>query len=123
MDSRIFSERDFACKCCGENNIDERIISMTQRIQDSLGLPVSVVSGYRCKVHNAIMGGARRSYHTQGLAVDLTCVKDINALWHTIQTLWHNGELPELSCAIRDANYVHIDCGKKRKHVFEVRAV
>ena len=123
QDTKNFRVDEFTCKCgCGTNNIDQRVINMAQTIRDSLGLPVRVNSGVRCKTHNARVGGVYNSYHTQGLAADLSCVKGANALWRVIQTLWNQGKLPELSYAIKYANFVHIDCGKRRKHVFEVHS-
>ena len=120
--TKNFRVEEFACKCgCGANNISQTVINMCQKIRENLGLPVRINSGYRCKQHNAKVGGVKNSYHTQGLAADLSCAKGALALWTVIQNMWNNGELPELSYAIKYANFVHIDCGKKRKHVFEVK--
>ena len=42
-----------------------------QRIRDYYQQPVYVNSGYRCISHNAKVGGASRSFHLQGFAVDI----------------------------------------------------
>lgn len=33
--------------------------------------PIAIVSGYRCPVHNAAVGGARDSQHMYGAAADI----------------------------------------------------
>ena len=52
-DTKNFKVSEFACKHCGENNIDQRVLDMAQTIRDELGVPVQVNSGYRCDTHNA----------------------------------------------------------------------
>ena len=68
-----FKVSEFACKCCGENHIDQRVLDMAQVIRDELGVPVRVNSGYRCDEHNRRVGGVKGSKHTKGLAADLSC--------------------------------------------------
>lgn len=57
-----------------DNRISSNIIKVAhslQTIRDMLGgRQITVVSGYRSPVHNKAVGGAPRSYHLQGLAVD-----------------------------------------------------
>lgn len=35
------------------------------------GQPIAIRSGYRCRVHNAAVGGVPRSQHLDGRAVDI----------------------------------------------------
>ncbi len=82
-----------------------------------------VNSGCRCKTYNAtIPGAAKNSYHTQGLAADLSCSKGGKALFLATQKLWNEGLIPELRwCKYYvKKNFVHIDCGKKRNNIFAV---
>lgn len=72
-DTKNFSVTEFACRHCGKNEIDQRIINMAQAIREELGVPVRVNSGYRCEKHNAKVGGVKGSFHTKGLAADLSC--------------------------------------------------
>ena len=120
--TKNFKLDEFKCKCgCEGNEIDQRVINMCQRIRDEIGTPVRINSGYRCAKHNMRVGGVKNSYHTKGLAADLSCEKGALELWTVIQRLWKEDKLPELSYAIKYKNFVHIDCGGKRKNVFEVR--
>ena len=72
-DTKNFKVTEFACKHCAKNNIDQRVINMAQTIREELGVPVKVNSGYRCETHNARVGGVKGSFHTKGLAADLSC--------------------------------------------------
>ena len=67
-DTKNFKVSEFACKHCGENKIDQRVLDMAQTLRDELGVPVRVNSGYRCEKHNARVGGVKGSFHTKGLA-------------------------------------------------------
>ena len=121
-DTLNFKVSEFACKHCGENHIAQSIIDMCQTIRSELKVPVRINSGYRCSKHNAAVGGVKGSYHTQGLAADLSCSKGGEAIYNAVQKLWKEGLLPELKwCKYYvKKNFVHIDCGKTRKNVFTV---
>ena len=123
-DTKNFQVKEFACKHGGENKIDQRVLNMAQKIRDELGVPVRVNSGYRCEKHNASVGGVKGSYHTKGLAADLSSSAGAAKIFSAVQKLWKSGELEDLSYCIYYAkkNFVHIDCGKTRKNVFEVRS-
>lgn len=61
--------------CCTESVISKRIMELAQVIRDDLGEPLGIGgsdgSGYRCKKHNAAVGGASKSLHLISDAVDL----------------------------------------------------
>ena len=122
-DSKNFKVSEFACKCCAKNNIDQRVIDIAQALRDALGVPVRVNSGYRCEKHNARVGGVKGSYHTKGLAADLSCDAGAEKMFQIVQELWNNGMIPELKYCIYyvNKNFIHIDCGRKRKSLWEVR--
>lgn len=46
---------------------------MVSVIREHIGEPIYVTSGYRCPSHNARVGGASRSYHMYGMAMDIWC--------------------------------------------------
>ena len=116
-DTKNFKVSEFSCHCgCGYNVIDQRVINMAQTIRNALGEPVRVNSGCRCKKHNATVSKVPNSYHTQGLAADLSCSKGSKVMFEIIRELWREGMLPDLSWCKRyiKKNFCHIDCGKKR---------
>ena len=124
IDTKNFKVSEFACKCCGENNIVQRILDMAQVLRDELGVPIRVNSGYRCEKHNARVGGVKGSYHTKGLAADLSSSVGADKMFQAVQKLWGEKKLPELAYCIyySKKNFIHVDCGRKRKNTFEVRA-
>lgn len=48
-----------------------RTAEMLERIRSTLGVPVTVTSGYRNRAVNAAVGGVTSSDHTQGHAADI----------------------------------------------------
>jgi uncharacterized protein YcbK (DUF882 family) len=119
--SKDFNRREFACKDnCGYDSIDPRVVRMTQKIRDVLGEPVKVNSACRCIKHNKAVGGVSESFHTKGLAADLSCKSGSKKLFETIKVMFERGKLNDLEYCRRYAskNFVHIDCGKKRNGRF-----
>lgn len=123
QDTKNFKVSEFACHCgCGFNIIDQRVIDMAQTIRDALGVPVHVNSGCRCEKHNAKVGGIKGSKHTKGLAADLSCSKGSKVMFETVKKLHAQGKLPDLDYCIRYKTFIHIDCGGRRKSLWEIRA-
>ena len=122
-DTKNFKVSEFACKCgCGFNIIDQRVINMAQAIREELGVPVKVNSGCRCEKHNARVGGVKGSKHTKGLAADLSCSMGSDVMFQAVKRLYTQGKLPALDYCIKYKTFIHIDCGGKRKSIWEVRA-
>lgn len=120
--TKNFNVSEFACKCgCGYNVIDQRVINMAQTIREALGVSVRVNSGCRCEKHNAKVGGVKGSKHTKGLASDLSCSLGAVKMFETVKRLHAEGKLPDLDYCIRYKTFIHIDCGGKRKSLWEVR--
>lgn len=123
--TKNFKVSEFSCHCgCGHNVIEQRVIDMCQTIRDALGVPVRVNSGCRCEKNNAKVGGVKNSKHIQGKAADLSCSLGAAKMFETVKRLHSEGRLPELDYCIlyRRKNIIHIDCGGKRKSLWEVRA-
>lgn len=97
---------------------------MAQIIRYRAGVPIRINSGCRCEKHNAEVGGTNGSFHTKGLAADLSCSLGGKKLFAIIADLKARGKLPDLEYAILyiKKDFVHIDCGKSRSIFFEVRA-
>lgn len=71
-DSVHFRAREFACKDkCGWVGVSPLLVRRLELLRRELGKPVPISSGRRCPVHNAAVGGASRSRHVYGDAVDI----------------------------------------------------
>lgn len=72
-----FTRDEFKCKCGGKycngypSEPDERMVIIANRLRKNLGVPVTIVSGLRCKTWNAIQGGVTNSQHMYGEAADI----------------------------------------------------
>lgn len=107
-----FRRKEFACKCgCGFDDIDIRIVNRLQVVRDILGIPIKVLSGCRCKKHNADIGGKPESCHLKGEAIDWT-VEDPEKLAMAAMMLvnWSGG-----FHYYSDKKFIHTDVGRKRR--------
>ena len=72
-----FDRSEFKCKCGGKycngfpSEPDERMVRIADQLRKNLGVPVTIVSGLRCKTWNAIQGGVSNSQHMYGEAADI----------------------------------------------------
>jgi zinc D-Ala-D-Ala carboxypeptidase len=69
--SEHFSVEEFACPCCKVNKCGADLINALERVRVGYGKPLVINSGYRCMKHNVEIGGAARSKHLEGIAVDI----------------------------------------------------
>lgn len=72
-----FDRSEFKCKCGGKycngypSEPDERMVRIADQLRKNLGVPITIVSGLRCKTWNAIQGGVSNSQHMYGEAADI----------------------------------------------------
>ena len=72
-----FTPDEFKCKCGGKyckgypHEPDERMFRIVNQLRKNLGVPITIVSGLRCKTWNAIQGGVSNSQHMYGEAADI----------------------------------------------------
>ncbi len=65
MVRKNISRREAACPHCGELPSD-RLLDSLQALRDACGFPLKFTSIYRCKFHNAEIGGHPGSLHVLG---------------------------------------------------------
>ena len=78
---KYFKPRDFTCRCeglCGHPDvISGELVAKLDKIQDLIGMPVTVLVGTRCEKFNRKSGGRERSTHTAksrvSHAADIRC--------------------------------------------------
>ena len=72
-----FTREEFRCKCGGKycNGFpaepQEQLVRIADQLRKNLGVPVTVISGLRCKTWNTIQGGVSNSQHMYGEAADI----------------------------------------------------
>ena len=96
----------------------EETAPMFQALREALGMPITVISGYRTPTQNRKCGGARKSQHMLGRALDMKCA-DMDRLYETANAMQYDGRLPKggLSIYRRDDGtnrFVHVDCRGRR---------
>lgn len=81
--NKYFVESEFKCKCgCNtmpEGQPNDELIDILCKIREHFGKPLIIKSGYRCPTHNKAVGGAAKSRHVVGDAVDFI-IKDIKTI-------------------------------------------
>lgn len=120
--SENFTQKEFACKCCGECiAISPKLLAVLEELRADLGAvePIAVVitSGYRCPAHNAAVGGAPKSQHMQGIAADIRVVKQTGRpVPPKVVADWVEKKYPEALGLGRYKGWTHIDVrpGKAR---------
>jgi len=50
----------------------EKLCETLEKIRELVGMPITISSGYRSPELNKVIGGAKDSAHTKGLAADIT---------------------------------------------------
>jgi uncharacterized protein YcbK (DUF882 family) len=79
---RNFNRSEFGCKgkeCCGHSApVHPDLIEALQTLRNRIGRPLSITSGFRCRRHNATIGGEELSFHTLGMAADVACPDGIS---------------------------------------------
>ncbi len=75
--SEHFNSNEFECHCgkCELIAPPEELLTVLEDVREHFGKPVTIMSGYRCPIHNANVGGAKGSKHKKGIAADIK-VKD-----------------------------------------------
>lgn len=74
---QYFTRAEFKCKCGGKYcngypaEPQEQLVRIADQLRKNLGVPITIVSGLRCKTHNANVGGVANSQHMYGEAADI----------------------------------------------------
>lgn len=69
-----FDAKELRCPCCNYTIVDSRLLIALEAIRRFVGKPITVLSGYRCPMHNSQprVGGVTYSRHLTGMAADIT---------------------------------------------------
>ncbi|MFH1970365.1 MAG: D-Ala-D-Ala carboxypeptidase family metallohydrolase [Verrucomicrobiota bacterium] len=109
--TRNFSRKEFACHCCGVTVHDPRLSMALQKLRDMVGVPISISSGYRCRLHNTEVGGKPRSLHLAGCAADIVikglATGDMIRAAHQVREFRYSGII-----FYAGQRFIHVDVGR-----------
>lgn len=96
--------------------LDGRLIQAVQWLRDHFNVPIRINSSFRSHEYNLKIGGAKNSFHTKGMAVDISFLKDNREIIEIIEKeVRDNGTVRK---ALEDigvkgilfyANFIHLD--------------
>lgn len=81
---KYFKRSEFKCKCGGKHcngypaEMKEKVVRIADDAREHFNAEGTVISGLRCKTHNANEGGVTNSRHMSGKAIDLR-IKGVSA--------------------------------------------
>lgn len=67
----IYNEENLVCRCCGSIKTDTRFIFQVLLLQTAYEKKFHITSYYRCENYNRLIGGAKKSRHLEGRAIDI----------------------------------------------------
>lgn len=108
---KYFDMSEFACKHCGrlpENGMSPALLEALDKLREAWGGPIIVSSGWRCKEHNAEIGGVSNSQHTLGTAADIYTVGGYNEYRQLLQ-LARDMRLFDASGEYNTSMFIHLD--------------
>lgn len=103
-----FSSEEFACRHCGQRYHWPHFMDKLQAARLSVGRPFVILSGHRCSLHNARVGGAPLSQH-------LRLAADISTHGHDKAALLHACENAGFTGFGFYPTFLHIDLGRPRR--------
>lgn len=107
--SENFKIKEFKCKDGSDDILLDSsfVIQKLQAIRSHFGKPMHINSAYRTIAYNRIIGGAKDSYHTKGMAFDIVMAGvDLDEICKFAQSIGVLG-------IIRYNTFVHIDAREK----------
>ena len=92
-------------------NLESLVLNVLEPIREKWQSPSYITSGYRCPALNRKVGGVEGSYHTRGMAADITAKSVFynTALYTEIRILHREGLIPLTECYMeRQGLYIHV---------------
>lgn len=100
------------------------VANLLDPLREKWGSPIIVTSGYRCAKLNRAVGGASRSQHTKGQAVDIRTMSDTRAANKRLFDFVINSRLPfDQLIDEYDYDWVHVSFvdGANRRQILHVK--
>ena len=120
--SQHFTRREFACKgedCCGHSApVNLQLVFALELLRAETEKPLVINSGFRCKTHNEVIGGAENSQHCLGTAVDIKTPMGYsdNQFFEICKALNLNGEFIFSAVGLYEGR-IHLDIRITEKQI------
>ena len=105
--SENFNLKEFECTHPEHRHVqlDEKLLEKLQKLRSKIGRPLIINSAYRCPERNAQVGGAKKSQHLFGRAVDVS-IHNLNLSQNQILEMAKNLDFTGIGLY---NNFVHLD--------------
>lgn len=84
------------------SNLEYLVENLLDPLRDAFGAPIIVQSGFRCHELNHLVGGVDGSYHTKGLAADISALGQNRLENRRLVNLLDELDLPFDQCILYD---------------------
>lgn len=112
--SQYFSVNELASKGDGSVKADGELLNAANAMREKFGGPVAVTSGYRDPAYNEKKGGAKRSQHMEGKALDVSMAgMDTEDKKRLLRSALESG-FRGIGFYAKSPNMLHVDVGEKR---------
>lgn len=115
---KTITAAELRCPCCHVQMAVPRLLEDLNAIQTALQKEITIDSGYRCAAHNAAVGGAPQSYHTSGMAADISAPPKAPLEMYLIAE-----QIPDFAqggIGLYPANFIHVDVRSNRARWYRV---
>lgn len=103
------ASHEFDCQCrlnmCHFTLVSPDLLIAYQKTREEFGLALQINSGFRCQLHNVDEGGELHSYHTMGMAIDITPKNHLLAELDHLEAIARR----HFSYVKRYENFIHCD--------------
>lgn len=116
-----FSERELACKHCGQAGSIDELRQALDDLRELAGVPIVVDDAFRCEAHNVAVGGVPHSEHPKGEAADIRIEgKTLQEMYDLAQRIpaFANGGI-----GVYDGNFIHVDVRARKARWARVKGV
>jgi uncharacterized protein YcbK (DUF882 family) len=103
---RHFNREEFLCPCCLTEDMDPAFLARLDDAREIAGVPFVITSGFRCRKHNAKIGGVEDSAHVWGVAADIAAAST-SRRFHILRGLMLAG-FRRIGLSVEDG-FVHVD--------------
>lgn len=102
-----FFPEEFACRHCGESYVWDEFLTRLSEARQKTAYPFQILSGHRCALHNARVGGAPLSQH-------LKLATDISLHGHSRSKILKACQQAGFTGFGFYQTFLHVDLGRKR---------